>query len=59
MRCAIDGGAAVWHFPVFTVSSSEGGLERVVQGASISFVHPLDLAPGESMSLTLTWSVVA
>ncbi|MEX0751178.1 MAG: alpha-amylase/4-alpha-glucanotransferase domain-containing protein, partial [Dehalococcoidia bacterium] len=58
MRCEIEGDVDVWHFPVHTVSSSEGGLERVAQGASVSFVRALDLAPGASMSMRLAWSVV-
>ncbi|HZP57618.1 MAG TPA: alpha-amylase/4-alpha-glucanotransferase domain-containing protein [Dehalococcoidia bacterium] len=48
----------VWHFPVETVSSSEGGLERVWQGASVSVTRVLDLAPGESWSSTVTWRTV-
>lgn len=59
MRCEIEGGADVWHYPVFTVSSSEGGLERVVQGTSVSFVRALDLASGETVTIRLAWSVVA
>jgi alpha-amylase len=58
MRCTIDSPADVWHFPVYTVSSSEGGLERVVQGASVSFARQFDLAPGESISMRLEWSTV-
>jgi alpha-amylase len=58
MRCTLDPPADVWHFPVYTVSSSEGGLERVVQGASVSFVKRFDLAPGESISMRLEWSTV-
>ncbi len=49
---------AVWHFPVESVSSSEGGLERVWQGASISFVRRLDLAPRASTQVTIDFRVV-
>jgi alpha-amylase len=45
----------LWHFPVESVSNSEGGLERVNQGASLAFLFHLHLAPGESRELFLTW----
>ena len=47
----IEGRADVWHFPVMSVSSSEGGLERTVQGASVSIARRLDPGPGASASL--------
>jgi hypothetical protein len=54
----VRGADEVWHFPVETVSSSEGGLERVPQGASVSVVRPFTLAPGESLEFDVTWRVV-
>jgi len=68
-RAAVVGGAGValvaklaqsctlWHFPVESVSNSEGGLERVNQGACLAFLFDLHLAPGESRELSLTWTV--
>jgi len=47
----------LWHFPVESVSNSEGGLERVNQGACLAFLFDLRLAPGESRELSLTWTV--
>jgi hypothetical protein len=58
VRAETDLECDVWHFPVHTVSSSEGGLERVVQGASVSFVRDLSLDPGASFSMRLAWSAV-
>ena len=68
-RAAVVGSAGValvaelaqsctlWHFPVESVSNSEGGLERVNQGACLAFLFDLHLAPGESRELSLTWTV--
>ena len=55
--CGVPGEARLWHFPVETVSSSEGGLERVGQGFSLSVVRELDLAPGAEARLELAWRV--
>ncbi|MCF8096981.1 MAG: DUF1926 domain-containing protein [Desulfarculaceae bacterium] len=38
LRLFTDQPAAVWHFPVETVSNSESGLERTYQGSSLSFI---------------------
>jgi hypothetical protein len=68
-RAAVVGSAGValvadlaqpctlWYFPVESVSNSEGGLERVNQGACLAFLFDLRLAPGESRELSLTWTV--
>ena len=68
-RAAVVGSAGValvaelaqsctlWHFPVESVSNSEGGLERVNQGACLAFLFDLHLAPGESRELSLTWTL--
>jgi hypothetical protein len=58
IECEPDEPCEVWHYPVETVSSSEGGLERVFQGVSVSVVRRLDLAPGASCRFGLTWRVV-
>ena len=55
---ADDPELRLWHFPVFSVSSSEGGLERVWQGASVSVVRALDLAPGGSVRIAFSWRTV-
>ncbi len=55
LRCTLDAPADVWHFPVDTISSSEGGLERVSQGASISITRPFDLTPNATLRLAFTW----
>jgi len=57
VRCDVSEPCNVWHFPVDSVSSSEGGLERVSQGASVSLVRPIDLVPGESCRFEFTWRV--
>ncbi|MFH2125902.1 MAG: alpha-amylase/4-alpha-glucanotransferase domain-containing protein, partial [Pseudomonadota bacterium] len=38
LRLFTGQAAAVWHFPVETVSNSESGLERTYQGSSLSFI---------------------
>jgi alpha-amylase len=47
----------IWWAPVETVSNSEGGFERVYQGAGILFSWPLSLAAGESRTVTVTHDV--
>jgi alpha-amylase len=68
-RAAVVGSAGVslvadlaqpctlWHFPVESISNSEGGLERVNQGACLAFLFDLHLAPGASQELHLTWRI--
>ncbi len=48
----------VWHFPVESISSSEGGLERVYQGASISITRRIELAPDETASMRFVWRAI-
>ncbi len=57
VRARLDAPADLWTFPVETVSNSEAGLERVLQGVCIAFRWPLDLAPGGSVRLTARWDV--
>jgi alpha-amylase len=57
-RFTLDVPCDLWTFPVQTVSSSEGGIELVTQGFSLSFTHPFTLAPGETASLRLTLALV-
>ncbi len=48
---ALTPAANVWIAPIETVSNSEAGFERVYQGSSLVLTWPLDLAPGERMSV--------
>ncbi len=45
--------ATVWHFPVETVSLSEGGFERVYQGSCVLPHWSVQLGPGESWSVEM------
>ena len=38
---APDGDADIWTFPIWTVSSSEGGCEKIFQGATVVVVWPI------------------
>ena len=58
LRAEMSEEATVWRFPVESISSSEGGLERVWQGASVSIVRALDLAPGQAVRFSIDWRVV-
>ena len=40
--------AAVWCFPIFTISNSEGGFEQNFQGAVLLHSWSLDLASGDA-----------
>ena len=51
-------GAAVWSFPLITVSNSEGGYERTDQGAVLIFRWPLVLQPGEEWEETTRAEIV-
>jgi len=56
IACAIEGeGHDLWHYPVVTVSSSEGGLERTYQGVALCIAIWLDLAPGASTRFACAW----
>ncbi|MBU1932206.1 DUF1926 domain-containing protein, partial [Patescibacteria group bacterium] len=39
-----DRPAAIWHLPIFTVSLSEGGFEKVYQGTTILHIYRLTLS---------------
>lgn len=47
----------IWHYPIETVSNSEAGLERVLQGVCLAIRWLLDLAPGGSVRLTMRWDI--
>jgi hypothetical protein len=46
--------ATLWWAPVETISNSEGGFERVYQGAGILVSWPLSLAPGSTRTVTMS-----
>ncbi len=47
----------LWHFPVESVSNSEGGVEKLYQASCFVFCLPLSLPPGESCCLSIIWRV--
>ena len=49
--------AGAWWAPVETVSNSEGGFERIYQGAGLLLSWPLALAPDASRSVTVSHAV--
>ncbi len=51
VKIHIDTGeeaAGIWHFPLYTVSMSEDGLERICQSVVVMPVWNLELEPGDS-----------
>lgn len=51
VKIHIDSGeetSGIWHFPLYTVSMSEDGLERICQSVVIMPVWNLELDPGDS-----------
>lgn len=53
LTLTVNTQAALWRFPVETVSNSESGFERVYQCSSTLFHWPVDIAPGDRWSVTL------
>jgi len=50
----VDEPTELWHFPVETVSQSEGGFERTYQGTAFAFCNRFRVGTGESKALQLT-----
>jgi alpha-amylase len=48
-----DRESEVWQVPIFTISLSEGGFEKVYQGTSIVNVFDFDLKRGRPLELTI------
>ncbi len=48
----------LWHFPVESVSNSEGGVEKLYQASCFVFRLPLSLPPGETRRLSISWHVL-
>jgi hypothetical protein len=40
-----DRPCELWHLPIFTVSLSEGGFEKVYQGTTMMNIYRLQLTP--------------
>jgi len=51
---AVSRPADVWALPIFTISNSEGGVEKNFQGTALHLRWPLALRPGEDWTQT-TW----
>ncbi len=51
--------ANLWHFPIETISMSEGGYERSYQGTCTLAWWPLALEPGEKWEAGLTFTIAA
>ncbi len=47
LRISSNRDATIWAHPLWTVSLSEGGFEKVLQGTIILLRWPINLAPGE------------
>jgi hypothetical protein len=53
IETSVSEPADAWWAPVETISNSEGGFERVYQGAGLLFSWPLALAAGASRTVTV------
>ena len=42
-RLQVPKGGRIWYYPIETVNNSESGYERIVQGACLLAVHPVQL----------------
>jgi 4-alpha-glucanotransferase len=49
----------IWRFPLAPVTISEGGFERVHQGAIVLHRYDITLAPGEFYMYDITWTIEA
>jgi alpha-amylase len=48
-----DKAAEVWQAPIFTISLSEGGFEKVYQGTSILYIYNIDLPKNAPFEISL------
>ncbi len=53
----VSEAAEVWWAPVETISNSEGGFERVYQGAGLLLSWPLSLVAGATRTVTIAHAV--
>jgi len=54
IETTLSAPAALWWAPVETISNSEGGFERVYQGAGVLVSWPVSLQPGASRTVTIS-----
>jgi alpha-amylase len=47
----------LWHFPVESISNSEGGIERIYQSSCLMLLLPIDVPAGGIAEFDLTWAV--
>jgi alpha-amylase len=57
VRVVLDQPAAMWRFPLETVSLSENGFERVYQGSVVLVHWKISLKPGEPFRVKLAQAV--
>jgi len=53
IKVAFSRDAALWRFPIETVSNSDAGFERAYQGSCLLAHWPLELGPGDDWSVEL------
>lgn len=59
IRLSLSRAATLWRFPIETISSSEGGFERVYQCSCIVPLWAISLGPGESWQVRLHFTLTA
>jgi hypothetical protein len=57
LATAVSEPADLWWAPVETISNSDGGFERVYQGAGLLLGWPISLASGAARTVTVTQAV--
>lgn len=57
LEVLISPSVGLWHFPVESVSNSEGGVEKLYQASCFVFRLPLSLPPGGTCCLSIIWHV--
>ncbi len=57
LRLTIEPKVTLWHFPIESISSSEGGIERIYQQTCLVILLPLELLPGDAVGFSLVWEV--
>ncbi len=55
LEVLLSPSVSLWHFPVESVSNSEGGVEKLYQASCFLFRLPLSLSPGATGCLSITW----
>jgi len=53
LTTSIEPAATAWWSPIETISNSELGFERVYQGSAFVAVWPINLAPGERVTVAI------